>query len=88
MGMKTKPAKSAAQTPPLRLSLTPGQVKRIAGEIEASRMLIAKSDCGLVCLVGQINYWDKPSGLTAARLTVRAIPQDKFQGICAILKDC
>ena len=71
-----------------RASLTPGQVKRIAGEIEASRKLIAESDCGLVCVVGQIHYRDKKSGKIAALLTVRAIPQDKFDGICAILEDC
>ena len=90
MGMKTS-AKAPApvvRTPPVRLSLTPGQVKRIAGEIEASRKLIADSDCGLVCVVGQIHYRDKKSGKIAALLTVRAIPQDKFDGICSILKDC
>ena len=89
--MKTKPAQAPApvvRTPPVRLSLTPGQIKRIAGEIEASRKLIAESDCGLLCVVGQIHYRDKKSGRIAALLTVRAIPQDKFDGICAILKDC
>jgi len=89
--MKTKPAKAPApvvRTPPVRLSLTPGQVKRIAAEIEASRKLIAESDCGLLCVVGQIHYRDKKSGKIAALLTVRAIPRDKFDGICAILKDC
>ena len=89
--MKTKPAQSAApvvRTPLVRLSLTSGQIKRIAGEIEASRKLIAESDCGLVCVVGQIHYREKKSGKIAALLTVRAIPTDKFDGICAILKDC
>ena len=89
--MKTKPAQSAApvvRTPPVQLSLTPGQIKRIAGEIEASRKLIADGDCGLLCVVGQIHYRDKKSGKIAALLTVRAIPTDKFDGICAILKDC
>ena len=77
-----------AQTPPLRLPLTPGQIKRLAGDIEASRKLIADFDCGLLCVVGQIHYRDKKSGKIAARLTVRAIPRDKFEGICSILKDC
>ena len=91
MGMKAKPAKAPApvvRTPPVRLALTPGQVKRLAGEIEASRKLIAESDCGLLCVVGQIHYRDKKSGKIAALLSVRAIPSDKFDGICAILKDC
>ena len=87
--MKAKPAPAPiVRTPPVRLALTPGQVKRIAAEIEASRKLIAESDCGLLCVVGQIHYRDKKSGMIAALLTVRAIPQDKFDGICAILKDC
>ena len=77
----------AVRTPPVRLALTPGQIKRLAGEIKASRKLIAESDCGLVCVVGQVDYRDKKSGKIAARLTVRAIPRDKFDGICAILKD-
>ncbi|MCX6970297.1 MAG: hypothetical protein NTV93_09115 [Verrucomicrobia bacterium] len=63
-------------------------MKRLAGEIEASRKLIADLDCGLLCVVGQIHYRDKKSGKIAALLTVRAIPTDKFDGICAILKDC
>ena len=60
----------------------------MTGEIEASRKLIAESDCGVLCVVGQIHYRDKKSGKIDARLTVRAIPRDKFDGICAILKDC
>ena len=90
MGMKTSAQAPApvVRTPPVRLALTPGQVKRIAGEIEASRNLIAESDCGMLCVVGQIHYRDKKSGKIAARLTVRAIARDKFDGICAILEDC
>ena len=76
------------QTPPVRLHLTPSQVKRMAGEIEASRKLIAESDCGLLCVVGQIHYRDKKSGKIDAILSVRAIARDKFDGICAIMKDC
>ena len=89
--MKKKSSTSAepvVPTPPARLSLTPSQIKRMAGEIEASRNLIADGDCGLLCVVGQIHYRDKKSGKIAALLTVRAIPTDKFDGICAILKDC
>jgi hypothetical protein len=86
-----KPAKAPSpvvRTPPVRLTLTPRQIQRIAGEIEASRNLIADFDCGMVCVVGQIHYRDKKSGKIAALLSVRAIPRDKFDGICAILKDC
>ena len=75
-------------TPPARLSLTPSQIKRMAGEIEASRNLIANGDCGLLCVVGQIHYRDKKSGKIDALLSVRAIARDKFDGICAIMKDC
>lgn len=64
----------------------PGQA--VGGEIEASRKLIAETGSGLICVVGQINYRDKKSGKIAARLTVRAIPRDKFDGLCAIMKDC
>ena len=60
----------------------------MAGEIEASRNLIAEFDCGVVCVVGQVHYRDKKSGKIDARLSVRAIARDKFDGICAILKDC
>jgi len=84
----TSPAAPVVRTPPVRLSLTPSQVKRLAGEIAASRNLIAETGCGLVLVVGQINYRDKKSGKVAALLTVRAIPRAKFDGICAILKDC
>ena len=76
------------QTPPVRLPLTPSQIKRMAGEIEASRKLIANGDCGLLCVVGQIHYRDKKSGKIDALLSVRAIARDKFDGICAIMKDC
>ena len=82
------PAEPVVQTPPVRLPLTPSQIKRMAGEIEASRKLIAGSDCGLLCVVGQIHYKDKKSGKIAALLTVRAIARDKFDGICAIMEDC
>ena len=81
-------AEPVVPTPPARLHLTPSQIKRMAGEIEASWNLIADGDCGLLCVVGQIHYRDKKSGRIAALLTVRAIPTDKFDGICAILKDC
>ena len=60
----------------------------MAGEIEASRNLIAESDCGLLCVVGQIHYRDKKSGKIDALLSVRAIAQEKFDAICAIMKDC
>jgi len=60
----------------------------LAGEIEASRKLIAETGSGLICVVGQVDYRDKKSGKIAALLTVRAIPRDKFDGICAIMKDC
>ena len=87
--MKTTNARApVVRTLPVRLSLTPGRVKRLAGEIEASRKLIAETGSGLICVVGQINYRDKKSGKIAARLTVRAIPRDKFDGLCAIMKDC
>ena len=89
--MKTDPANApapAGRTPPVQLSLTPSQVKRLAGEIAASRKLIAETGCGLILVVGQINYRDKKSGKIDARFTVRAIPSDKFDGICSILKDC
>ena len=76
------------QTPPARLHLTPSQIKRMAGEIEASRKLIADGDCGLLCVVGQIHYRDKKSGKIDALLSVRAIAQEKFDAICAIMKDC
>jgi len=76
------------QTPPARLHLTPSQIKRMAGEIEASRKLIADGDCGLLCVVGQIHYRDKKSGKRDALLSVRAIAQEKFDAICAIMKDC
>ena len=82
------PAEPVVQTPPVRLHLTPSQVKRMAGEIEASRKLIANADCGLLCVVGQIHYRDKKSGKIDALLSVRAIARDKFDGICAIMKDC
>jgi len=82
------PAEPVVRTPPVRLPLTPSQVKRMAGEIEASRNLIAEFDCGVVCVVGQVHYRDKKSGKIDARLSVRAIARDKFDGICAILKDC
>ncbi len=81
-------AEAVVQAPPVRLHLTPSQIKRMAGEIEASRNLIADGDCGLLCVVGQIHYRDKKSGKIAALLSVRAIARDKFDGICAILKDC
>ncbi len=81
-------AEPVVRTPPVRLHLTPGQIKRMAGEIAASRKLIAETGCGLILVVGQINYRDKKSGKVAALLTVRAIPRDKFDGICAIMKDC
>jgi len=82
------PVAPLVRTPPVRLPLTPRQIKRMAGEIEVSRNLIADFDCGLVCVVGQIDYRDKKSGKIDARLSVRAIPRDKFDAICAILKDC
>ena len=82
------PAATVVRTPPVRLPLTPSQVKRMAGEIEASRNLIAEFDCGVVCVVGQVHYRDKKSGKIDARLSVRAIARDKFDGICAIMKDC
>jgi len=81
-------AEPVVQTPPVRLPLTPSQIKRMAGEIEASRKLIANGDCGLLCVVGQIHYRDKKSGKIDALLSVRAIARDKFDGICAIMKDC
>ena len=84
----SNPVAPLVQPPPARLSLTPRQIKRMAAEIEASRNLIADGDCGLLCVVGQIHYRDKKSGKIDARLTVRAIPRDKFDGICAIMKDC
>ena len=89
--MKKQTSPTAAPvvwTPPVRLQLTPTQIKRMAGEIEASRNLIADGDCGLLCVVGQIHYKDKKSGKIAALLTVRAIARDKFDGICAIMEDC
>ncbi|MEI6339153.1 MAG: hypothetical protein WCQ57_11300 [Verrucomicrobiota bacterium] len=82
------PAEPVVQTPPARLHLTPSQIKRMAVEIEASRNLIADGDCGLLCVVGQIHYRDKKSGKIDALLSVRAIARDKFDGICAIMKDC
>ena len=81
-------AEPVVPTPPARLHLTPSQIKRMAGEIEASRNLIADGDCGLLCVVGQIHYRDKKSGKISALLSVRAIARDKFDGICAIMKDC
>ena len=89
--MKKKSSPTAASvvwTPPVRLQLTPTQIKRMVGEIEASRNLIADGDCGLLCVVGQIHYRDKKSGKIDALLSVRAIARDKFDGICAIMKDC
>ena len=82
------PAAPVIRTPPVQLHLTPSQVKRLAGEIAASRKLIAETGSGLILVVGQINYRDKKSGKIDARFTVRAIPSDKFDGICSILKDC
>ncbi|MFZ4775925.1 MAG: hypothetical protein ACOYM3_11200 [Terrimicrobiaceae bacterium] len=35
-----------------------------------------------------VNWPSEESGKIAARLTVRAIPREKFDGIYAILKDC
>jgi len=84
----SNPVAPVIRTPPMQLSLTPGQIKRLAGEIEASRKLIAETGGGLLLVVGQIHYRDKKSGKIAARLTVRALPRDKFDGICAIMKDC
>ena len=84
----TSPAAPVIRTPPVQLHLTPSQVKRLAGEIAASRKLIAETGCGLLLVVGQIHYRDKKSGKIAALLTVRAIPRDKFDLICAIMKTC
>jgi hypothetical protein len=86
--VKKKSAEPVVRTAPVRLHLTPSQIKRMAGDIEASRNLIADGDCGLLCVVGQIHYRDKKSGKIDALLSVRAIARDKFDGICAIMKDC
>jgi len=39
----------------VQLSLTPSQIKRLAGEIEASWKLIAETGFGLLLVVWQIN---------------------------------
>ena len=48
------PAEPVVQTPPVRLPLTPSQIKRMAGEIEASRKLIAGECTAVMALLPTI----------------------------------